>query len=367
MFKKSLILFFLIIITTFLWQCTSVEKVSAPPHRTIVLVNPSSWSLNSFLYLVDHDIVRVDDVRWQVIYDSKSADRYRGGQRLLEKYPSLKIQLDMFDEDLSGEVIFQENNLTGNFRKIFEESEGMLFFGGGDIPPSSYGEKSSLLSGIDTPHRHYFELSLIFHLLGGYQNEKMVPFLQDRPDYVVFGFCLGMQTMNAATGGTLIQDIPSEVYGLNYIEDILLLDPDQLHQNYWNKLYADDGLSGNQFHKIRLLKNQFWVTGLKMDPTLQPVVYSYHHQAVEKIGKGFVVGATSLDGKIVESIHHNSFPNVLGVQFHPENYLLYRPDEKSYKFIPADTVLQSHYQILSENNSLDFHYAYWNHFNALFD
>lgn len=367
MYKKVTVLLVLTMIFSFLWHCRPVEKEEFLPARTIVLVNPSNWSLNSFLYLVENGIVDVEDVLWRVIYDSKSGDRYRGGQALLEKYPSLKIQLEMFNEDLKEDVIFQENSLTGNFRKIFDESEGMLFFGGGDIPPASYGEKTNLLSGIDTPHRHYFELSLLFHLLGGYQNEKMVPFLQDRTDYVVFGFCLGMQTMNAATGGTLIQDIPSEVYGLNYIEDILLLEPDQLHQNYWNKLYADDELSGNQFHKIRLLPDQFWVRELNMDPALQPLVYSYHHQALEKIGKGFVVGATSLDGKIVESIHHNTFHHVLGVQFHPENYLLYQAEEKSYKFMPADSVYQSHYEILDNSNSLDFHFGYWDYFNSLFD
>jgi len=367
MYKKVTVLIVLIIIFSILWQCKPVEKDELLPARTIVLVNPSSWSLNSFLYLVENGTVEVEDVLWRVIYDAKSADRYRGGQELLEKYASVKIQLDILKVDLTEDMVFRENGLTEDFRKIFKESEGMLFFGGGDIPPSSYGEKTNLLSGIDTPHRHYFELSLLFHLLGGYQNEKMVPFLQERLDYVVFGFCLGMQTMNAATGGTLIQDIPSEVYGLNYIEDILLLDHNQLHQNYWNKLYADDGLSGNQFHQIRLLPDQFWVTELNMDPDFQPLVYSYHHQALEKIGKGFVVGATSLDGKIVESIHHNTFRNVLGVQFHPENYLLYQPDERSYKFMPSDSVYQSHYEILDKNNSLDFHFAYWDYFNSLFE
>ena len=98
----------------------------------------------------------------------------------------------------------------------------------------------------------------------------------------------------------------------------------------------------------------------------QPLVYSNHHQALEKIGKGFVVGATSLDGKIIESIHHNTYRNVLGVQFHPENYLLYKSDEKSYRRMTVDSVYQSNYEILESNQSLEFHYAFWKYFSALF-
>jgi putative glutamine amidotransferase len=175
-----------------------------------------------------------------------------------------------------------------------------------------------------------------------------------------------MQTLNVATGGTMIQDIPSEVYNLEYVEDLLLLDQNQIHHNYWRDLYSDQGLSSYQFHQIRFLPGQFWTKELKMKSEDQPLVYSNHHQALGKIGKGFVVGATSLDGKIVESIHHNTYRNVLGVQFHPENYLLYKADEKDYKKSPVDSVYQSNYDILDKNRSLEFHYAFWNYFSALF-
>jgi putative glutamine amidotransferase len=175
-----------------------------------------------------------------------------------------------------------------------------------------------------------------------------------------------MQTLNVATGGTMIQDIPSEVYNLEYVEDILLLDPNQIHHNYWKDLYSDQGLSSNQFHQIRFLPGQFWIRELKMKPDFQPLVYSNHHQALEKIGKGFVAGATSIDGNIIESIHHNTFQNVLGVQFHPENYLLYASDEKSFKRMPTDSVCRSHSDILDANQSLEFHQTFWRHFSAFF-
>ena len=347
-------------------QCTPQEKGIPAAKKTIVLVNPSIWSLNSFLYLVKNKIVTIDDVKWQIVYDSKSKERNEGGQDLRNKYQSLKINLEIVEGELKHDNLFQKNEFSDDFYKIFRHSDGMLFFGGGDIPPASYRKKTKLLTGIDTPHRHFFELSLIFHLLGGYQNENIVPFLQEKPEYVVFGFCLGMQTMNVATGGTMIQDIPSEVYNLDYVEDILQLDPNQLHQNYWDKLYSEDGLSGYHFHQITLLPDRFFIKQLNMQKDFYPLVYSYHHQALGKIGKNFIVVATSMDGKIVEAIHHNTFPNVLGVQFHPENYQLYQPGVKNYRFSPADSVSRSAYEILEEHHSLEFHKSYWRYFSRLF-
>ena len=347
-------------------QCKPQEKDVSVAKRNIVLINPSTWSLNSFLYLVKNQIVDIEDVSWQVVYDSRSGDRYAGGQNLLEKYPTLMIDLEIIEGELKREKLFQENKFTGDFNRIFKDSDGMLFFGGADIPPRVYGEKTILLTDIETPHRHFFELSLIFHLLGGYQNENMVPFLQAKPEYVVYGFCLGMQTMNVATGGSMIQDIPSEVYNLDYFEDILDLDQNQMHRNYWGNLYAEDNLSSYKFHQIKLLPDRFFAKQLKMEEDFHPLVYSSHHQALEKIGKNFVVVATSMDGKIVEAIHHNTFANVLGVQFHPENYLLYKSDEKSYKFSPADSANLSAYEILEEHHSLKFHSSYWRYFSGLF-
>lgn len=56
-----------------------------------------------------------------------------------------------------------------------------------------------------------------------------------------------MQTMNVATGGTLIQDIPSEIYKLQYVEDVLKLDPARLHRNYHN--WSSTANSGKNFNR----------------------------------------------------------------------------------------------------------------------
>lgn len=53
-------------------------------------------------------------------------------------------------------------------------------------------------------------------------------------------------------------------------------------------------------------------------------VLSIHHQAIEKLGAKLTAIASSIDGKVVEAISHQRFPNVLAVQFHPESYFLDR-------------------------------------------
>ena len=83
MAKKKFLFPFAILILLFLIFCAPQEKDPRLLKKNIVLINPSAWSLNSFLYLVDNKIVDIDDVNWQVIYDSKSSDRYSGGQNLL--------------------------------------------------------------------------------------------------------------------------------------------------------------------------------------------------------------------------------------------------------------------------------------------
>ena len=56
--------------------------------------------------------------------------------------------------------------------------------------------------------RHLFEAPFLFHLTGGTRNSAFSPFLEEKSEYVVIGFCLGIQTMNVAAGGTLSRVSP---------------------------------------------------------------------------------------------------------------------------------------------------------------
>ncbi len=156
----------------------------------------------------------------------------------------------------------------------------------------------------------------MFHLIGGKQNENFEPFLEEDPNYVVFGFCLGMQTMNVASGGTLYQDIPQDIYGIDYVDDLLNLDINMHHKNYWYNLFPINEIMRANFHRIQFVEEYFSTDKLGIKSKILPNVCSSHHQAVKSLGKGFKIIATSLDGKIIEAIKHEKYKNVLGVQFH---------------------------------------------------
>ena len=82
-------------------------------------------------------------------------------------------------QKVSGEEtvaeIYNQNKWTETFKKLFDHSAGIFFFGGPDIQPEAYGQ-NNLYSEVTDPNRHLFELSFLFHLLGGKQNSQFVPF-----------------------------------------------------------------------------------------------------------------------------------------------------------------------------------------------
>ena len=226
--------------------------------------------------------------------------------------------------------------------------------------PAAYGEKMLLLTGVTDPYRHYLELSFVFHLLGGSQNDGAKALLDGRPNFPVLGICLGHQTLNVGTGGTLVQDIWFETYGKSYVEDITALGQPNWHTNPWRKLDPlDKQIFPYMLHPIKLVGGGKLAAGLGFKASDEPYIMSAHHQAAARIGKGFKVAATSLDGKIVESIEHLKYPNVLGVQFHPEFTMLW--DAKAqYKFTPKDKDLFTVNGFLkSHAPSFEFHKKLW--------
>ena len=162
---------------------------------------------------------------------------------------------------------------------------GVIFFGGPDIPPELYGQKMGLMTEVSDPVRHYLELSFIFHLLGGYQDEKFRPLLEGR-HFAVLGICLGCQSLNVGTGGTLVQDIWSETYGKNTIEDVIALGKDNWHTNPLYRLDPSRGLFPDFLHPIKLDPKGFFCSRLGFLPNLTPTVLSAHHQQIKKPGKG---------------------------------------------------------------------------------
>jgi putative glutamine amidotransferase len=265
------------------------------------------------------------------------------------------IKFHELSGEISRETLFQKNSLSSDFENIFKKSDGVIFFGGYDIPPAIYGQKTGLLTQIRTPYRHYIELSFVFHLLGGLQDPNLEPFLKKMPLFPVLGICLGSQTLNVGTGGTLYQDVWADIYNATSFEDIAAIPRENLHRNPLARLFPELNLFPSNMHPIRLLKNGIFVARMNFKEKDTPYVRCGHHQAINALGRGMKVAAASMDGKVVEAIEHEQFANVLGVQFHPEKPELWDKDAK-FQFTPEDKEKISLRSILDNNPpSYDFH------------
>ena len=329
-------------------------------ENTLVLVHPTEYNLKIFTYLIDHEIIEIKNLKIIGVYHKNEVYDFSKSELFLTNNNYPYIELKKISEEILPNQLFQENNCTATYTELFTNSKGILFLGGPDLPPNIYGEQMSLLTRMTDPYRHYFEASFLFHLLGGSQNNEFTPLLNKNPDYTVYGICLGMQTMNIAVGGTMTQDIPSEIYNLQSVEEVLNSDNNNQHRNYNNNILIDSSLFSGNFHEIKITDN-IAITG-DYNPTNNPLIYSNHHQAIEKLGKDLKVIASSTDGKIIEAITHKKYPNVLGIQFHPEGTYLHDPEIK-YRKNPTNE-LKAGKQLLMENNSYQFHLELWKTFSG---
>ena len=188
-------------------------KLSSSGQDTVLLFHPTAYNLEVIQKLVDEELFQLDGYHVLGVYHPGESYDYSEAETYLDQHKSSLFSLREIQGELGPENLFRENPATGQFRKLFECSQGGLFMGGPDIPPVVYGEEVHLLTRVTDPFRHYVELSYLFHLLGGSQNTAWIPYLEKKPDYVINGICLGMQTMHVATGGTMVQDIPTELPG----------------------------------------------------------------------------------------------------------------------------------------------------------
>lgn len=336
-----------------------------PQEKHIILMHPTVNNIKTFEYLVSNKIFPLPD-GYKVIgvYHSLEKFDYSTTEDFLNKEGITNISLVKIDAQLSPENLYRQNQCTELFKKLFENSNGAIFFGGPDIPPACYGESTNLLTVVTDPYRHYMELSFLFHLLGGNQDTTFVPLLKNRPDYPILGICLGMQSIDVATGGTLVQDIPTELYGLKTLEDVLKQKQNLKHRNYNVDYNLDSNVTYYFPHQIAIEKSSPLISYVSCD-TIHPFVWSSHHQCIKKLGIGIKVAAWSMDGKIVESITHLKYPNLLGVQFHPEKKELYEPNEK-IKVSPSNPAEYSYLDKYSGDKGENFQRAIWKKFAEKF-
>lgn len=321
----------------------------------VLLAHPTVQNLETIQFLLANNILQLPEAEFIGVYSAVESYNYSSSVALIKKPDMSRFHLQQVPGEEGAAQIFRENGWTKTFKNLFDHSVGIFFFGGPDIQPEVYKQKN-LYSEVTDPNRHLFELSFLFHLLGGKQNDAFVPFLKEKPGYFVTGFCLGLQSMNVATGGSLTQDIPAQTYKKLKPEEILKLKKDQLHRNYWPEVSKDTLLMGVNFHPIQYTAHPFFLQKVKAEKEVTPVVLSSHHQSIYELGKDLIVTATSMDGEVIEGIQHRLYENVFAVQFHPEVPELYK-EGKKFKFAPSDTP-KSYFEIIGDQ-SRDFHRKYW--------
>ena len=168
---------------------------------------------------------------------------------------------------------------------VLDECDGLLLTGGADVDPKYYGDTDRHPTIKVDPARDEYELALTREALA-----------RDMP---IFAICRGVQLLNVAAGGTLIQDLPSQ--HPSSVTHRMKDPPDP-------KVHAVSVEPGSR------------LAGLLGAAAADPLaVNSRHHQAVRQVAPGFVVSATAPDG-VVEGIEAPTLRFCVGVQWHPEDY-----------------------------------------------
>jgi len=178
---------------------------------------------------------------------------------------------------------------AADVEKALDGIDGLMLTGGDDVAPARYGEAPHETVTEAEPGRDEFEIALVRAA-----RKRHLP---------IFAICRGVQVLNVACGGTLLQDIPSQVTGASAHS---LAVPQHLPYELAHEVWVDkDSLLA------RLLRDRL------VDESIE--VNSRHHQAVKDVAPGFIASATAPDG-VIEAIEDPAERFCVGVQWHPENF-----------------------------------------------
>jgi gamma-glutamyl-gamma-aminobutyrate hydrolase PuuD len=160
--------------------------------------------------------------------------------------------------------------------------DGLVLQGGADVSPQSYAEAPTRPEWSGDRARDMYELELLHEFV-----EAGKP---------VLGICRGCQLINVAFGGSLYQDIASDVPdALAHVHDD--------YDRHRHKIAFPDGSSLGRMLRVR---------------SSEALVNSIHHQAVKNLGRDMTIEALSYPDNMVEAIRYNKAPFVMGLQWHPE-------------------------------------------------
>lgn len=186
---------------------------------------------------------------------------------------------------------------AGTVDRLAETFDGFVFTGGHDIDPARYGQAKEDVCGVLCPERDRMEAILFERALE-----------LDKP---AFGICRGLQLFNVLLGGTLYQDLPSQ------LKADVAVSHKQPHP------YAEPA------HAVRVEKETLLHRLLRKDEIR---VNTLHHQGIKRLAEPLVAAARAEDG-LVESVELPSKRFVLAVQWHPE--FNYETDENSRALFSA--------------------------------
>ena len=191
-----------------------------------------------------------------------------------------KDVLAMMIPAIESEGLIQPSEMS--LSAYAEHLDGLVLQGGNDVAPESYGETALHpdWGGDRIRDRYEIELFNAFVAAG-------------KP---ILGICRGCQLINVALGGTLFQDIPTQV-------------PDAI-------AHRDVSMYERQLHPVNLVQGTRLA---ELYPgTRQAMINSIHHQAVKGLGRDLVIEALGVPDGIVEAIRWRGPSYVFGMQWHPE-------------------------------------------------
>jgi len=175
----------------------------------------------------------------------------------------------------------------GPLRVIFEQLDGLVLPGGPDSVPAHYGqEPHEKLGRVDE------ELDRTELILTRWALDADLPLL---------AICRGIQVLNIALGGTLYQDVPSQLP--NALE----------HHRFRQRGYPPN----DQAHKVTVTAGSRLAAALG---DTKVMANSRHHQAIDTPALGLSVVANTADG-LIEGVELPQASFALGVQWHPENLI----------------------------------------------
>jgi len=166
-------------------------------------------------------------------------------------------------------------------RDYAKHLDGLVLQGGADVSPQSYAEVATRPEWHGDRVRDMYELELLHEFV-----ESGKP---------VLGICRGCQLINVAFGGTLYQDIATDV-------ETAIPHVNELYDRHRHSIQFPAGSS---------------LAGM-LGGRREALVNSIHHQAVKTVGRDMTIEAISADDGIVEAVRYKKAPFVMGLQWHPE-------------------------------------------------